>query len=213
MEKTVQVVDEAGIRYEATYLRRAKGLVKHGRARFIDENTICLACPPNKINLNSEDKNMMNIENFNSTKEIETKQANTDNEKTAIRAEGSKAKTTPQYSLEYALEMILEIGVGGAIDAMNAFDVISKIEEKATPEQGRSVDEVVKAVADIVRCRETTNQKLIAFYAKMVDDCKPQGQAKRYEEFLTMLRDYLSSPKPGVNVSDLAELYKKLLNF
>ena len=109
MEKTVQVVDEAGIRYEATYLRRAKGLVKHGRARFIDENTICLACPPNKINLNSEDKNMMNIENFNSTKEIETKQANTDNEKTAIRAEGAAAKTTPKYSLEYALEQIEKI--------------------------------------------------------------------------------------------------------
>ena len=49
MPKTVHVVDEAGNRYEATYLKRAQGLVKKGRARFIDENTICLVCPPNTI--------------------------------------------------------------------------------------------------------------------------------------------------------------------
>ena len=46
MEKTVLVVDDSGKVYEATYPRRAKGLVKKGRARFIDDNTICLACPP-----------------------------------------------------------------------------------------------------------------------------------------------------------------------
>ena len=48
MEKNVAVVDEFGNEYEATYPKRAKGLVKNGRARFVDENKICLACPPNK---------------------------------------------------------------------------------------------------------------------------------------------------------------------
>ena len=47
--KNVIVVDEQGNTYEATYPKRAKGLVKNGRARFIDENTICLASPPDKI--------------------------------------------------------------------------------------------------------------------------------------------------------------------
>ena len=46
IEKNIIVVDEQGNEYEATYLKRAKGLVKNGRARFINENTICLACPP-----------------------------------------------------------------------------------------------------------------------------------------------------------------------
>ena len=46
IEKNVIVVDELGNEYEATYPKRAKGLVKNGRARFIDDNTICLACPP-----------------------------------------------------------------------------------------------------------------------------------------------------------------------
>ena len=49
IEKNVIVVDERGNEYEATYPKRAKGLVKNGRARFVDENKICLACPPNKI--------------------------------------------------------------------------------------------------------------------------------------------------------------------
>ena len=43
------VVDKQGNEYEATYPKRAKGLVKNGRARFVDENKICLACPPDKI--------------------------------------------------------------------------------------------------------------------------------------------------------------------
>ena len=48
MEKTVRVIDGQGNLLEATYPKRAKGLVKHGRARFIDEQTICLTCPPNR---------------------------------------------------------------------------------------------------------------------------------------------------------------------
>ena len=55
--KNIVVVDEKGNEYEATYPKRAKGLVKNGRARFIDENTICLACPPNQI---LEDKKVKN---------------------------------------------------------------------------------------------------------------------------------------------------------
>ena len=49
IEKNVIVVDAQGNEYEATYPKRAKGLVKNGRARFVGENKICLACPPDKI--------------------------------------------------------------------------------------------------------------------------------------------------------------------
>lgn len=55
MPKNIEVVDEAGNTYAPTYPKRAAGLVKHGRARFIDENHICLACPPN---VEMEDNNM-----------------------------------------------------------------------------------------------------------------------------------------------------------
>lgn len=66
MEKTedfkriVIVIDEQGNEYESTYPKRAKGLVKSGRARFIGDNKICLVCPPKNIIL--EEKKMNNNE-------------------------------------------------------------------------------------------------------------------------------------------------------
>ena len=55
MPKNIEVVDEAGSMYEPTWPKRAKGLVKHGRARFVAENRICLACPPD---MKMEDNHM-----------------------------------------------------------------------------------------------------------------------------------------------------------
>ena len=57
MEKNIEVVDEAGNVYEPTWPKRANGLVKHGRARFVAENRICLTCPPD---MKTEDKSMSN---------------------------------------------------------------------------------------------------------------------------------------------------------
>ena len=59
IEKNVRIFDEQGNEYEATYPKRAKGLVKNGRARFVEENAICLACPPDKI---MEEKTMENTD-------------------------------------------------------------------------------------------------------------------------------------------------------
>ena len=67
--KNIIVVDEHGHEYEATYPKRAKGLVKNGRARFIDEHTICLACPPD----NMEDNTMSDNTNINIPVEPENK--------------------------------------------------------------------------------------------------------------------------------------------
>lgn len=64
--KNMIVVDEQGNEYEATYPKRAKGLVKNGRARFVSENKICLACPPNTI---LEDLKMSNMSDNMITKE------------------------------------------------------------------------------------------------------------------------------------------------
>ena len=48
IEKNIIVVDENGTVFESTWLKRANGLVKKGRARWLDDRTICLACPPEK---------------------------------------------------------------------------------------------------------------------------------------------------------------------
>ena len=57
MQKTIAVVDEMGNQYEATYPRRARGLVKKGRARFIAEDCICLVRPP-EMRKKTEDSHM-----------------------------------------------------------------------------------------------------------------------------------------------------------
>lgn len=82
MEKNITVVDEQGNKYEATYPKRAKGLVKHGRARFVDDHTICLACPPQ---IETEDNTMSE----NTTK--------------------TEAMVTRKYTVEYVLEQIEKI--------------------------------------------------------------------------------------------------------
>lgn len=54
-KRTVDVFDCDGVQYQKTYLKRAKGLVKKGRAYFIHDNQITLVCPPKEI---TEDKEM-----------------------------------------------------------------------------------------------------------------------------------------------------------
>ena len=199
MEKTVQVVDEAGIRYEATYPRRAVGLVKNGRARFIDKNTICLACPPNKRKEFSEDKKMTNTENI--------KEANFSVEATATEASAPVEK----YSLAYALEQIEKIA-GDMSVVMKALDTISTMENEPTLEHGGSADELAKAAAEIVRCRETTNQKLIAFYEKMVDELKPKKEVAETDrdKFLAWVKECAANVEPYAQAPDYARLWKEI---
>ena len=47
--------------------------------------------------------------------------------------------------------------------------------------------EKAKAIGDIVRCRETTNQRLIAFYEKLYEDLKPQSPKLKALETLNEL--------------------------
>ena len=87
MTKNIAVIDEQGNRYEATYLKRAKGLVKSGRARFVDEKTICLARPPYK----SEDKTMSeNMGSINySSEDLNAKKTNLE----SLSADAAKSST------------------------------------------------------------------------------------------------------------------------
>ena len=69
-KKTVIVIDEQGNKLESTYPKRAKGLIKTGRAQYVDENTICLVNLP-KINILEDDK--MNNNNINLEQNEEVK--------------------------------------------------------------------------------------------------------------------------------------------
>ncbi len=163
IEKNVIVVDEKGNEYERTYPKRAKGLVKNGRARFIDENTICLACPPQyetediKMSENKEVKKVINPETVAEPKtEVKT----------------NIESVVDKMSLLYCIEQIEKIN----LNTEYIFETVQALGGVASGVGPGDVagQEKAKALGDIVRCRETTNQRLIAFYEKMYDDLKPK---------------------------------------
>jgi len=152
MTKNIIVVDEYGKKYGTTYLKRAKGLVKQGRARFLARNMLCLACPPDQ---NLEDNIMVEqtIENM----VTENKEENMAQEDFA--AAGSK------YSVEYCLEQIERIG-----HQTEYLDQV--IAELRQLDNDNSCVQKAIALSDIVKSRETINQQMLQFYEKMYDDLK-----------------------------------------
>jgi len=186
--KTVRVLDEAGHEYEATYTKRAKGLVKHGRARFADDSqtVIILACPPNQ-NMILED-NTMNEQNNNTEVTENT---------------GAEA-----YTYEYALKQI-ELLTHQVDHIHLAISELGHLENEGTP-CGGSAKSVAEGIADVVRCRETTAQKLIDFYAKMYEDLKPRSQAQAASrvEFMEWVRSCIAASEPGIDLPDFEKLWK-----
>ena len=140
MNKNIEVVDEAGNVYEPTWPKRAKGLVKHGRARFVDENCICLTCPPD---IKTEETHMSNTSIFDdmNVKDILVRIASIVNQTSYIGE---------------ACEALKEMGDGDSGDCGAPGNLMGAAK--------------AKALADVVQCRQTTNQQILHLYEKMYDD-------------------------------------------
>ena len=188
-QKTVRVTDEAGGEYEATYPKRARGLVKHGRARFTDESqtAIILTCPP--------DQNMI-LED------------NTMNEQNNLIENTEVTEIAEKYTYEYALRQI-ELITNQTDHIHLAISELGRLENEGTP-CGGSAKSVAEGIADVVRCRETTAQKLIDFYAKMYEDLKPRTTVQQTDraEFMNWVRDCIAASEPGIDLPDFASLWK-----
>ena len=46
MQKTIKLIDSVGNEIGSTYPKRAKGLIKSGRAHMISDDTICMLSMP-----------------------------------------------------------------------------------------------------------------------------------------------------------------------
>ena len=173
IEKNIIVIDEQGNYYEATYPKRAKGLVKNGRARFIDANTICLACPPYDM----EDNNMSN---------------NTEN--MAI-----ETKPTEKLTMDYVLEQIEKI----ATETEYLHNAISELSNTNSVGPGDvGTQEKAHALGEIVTSREQTNQRLLSLYEKMYDDLKSQSVPSERERLIGMMLGQLENPKVPPTTQD-----------
>lgn len=158
IRRNIAVVDEQGNTYEPTYPKRAKGLVRNGRARFLSGDTICLACPPERL---------------------EEHMSNTIEEPSVIINETNEAetKTEEKLSMNYVLEQIEKLSsqteyLGQVIGAIGQLERVDNSGDAA------GLEAKAVALGDIVRCRETTNQQLIKLYEKMYHDLREEAYIK-----------------------------------
>ncbi len=107
---------------------------------------------------------------------------------------------TATYTLEYALAQIEKIM--NSVISINLNEAFGKME-------GAS-DEQMANMADIVRARETTNQRLLAIYEKMVDDLKPKTEAAEKQLFLNWVRDCTAASKAGAETPDYARIWETM---
>lgn len=190
--KNIVVVDEFGNEYEATYPKRAKGLVKNGRARFIDENTICLACPP-VIKL--EDNDMSENKKVDVNVKVEPE--------IAAVPEVETEKLTMNYCLEQIEKILAQTDyITAAIANLGNTHAPTDTYDIAGSEKNQALGEIVKA-------REATNQRLIAFYEKMYDDLKPKKKIET--ERLAILRTVIETLGEGITPIESKEALTDIL--
>lgn len=193
IEKNVRVVDEQGNEYEATYPKRAKGLVKNGRARFTDENTICLACPPNKI---MEDNKMT---------DTEIKVNETTGEVIA-NAEGST-----KYTIDYALEQLEKIREESERFAVETREKISEIKSGGPGDVGaQAAGEALRA---LVQEQEQLYRRLIDFYIGMISDSDKEASRKIAErkQFIDFVQECCKySDHRNLEVLDFEEIWNTM---
>ncbi|MBR4881992.1 MAG: hypothetical protein IKU19_08655 [Clostridia bacterium] len=165
IEKNIIVVDEQGNEYEATYPKRANGLVKNGRARFIDENTICLACPPKN---ETEDNKMSDNKSVNENIEL----INSDIVDTT-------KKLTAKDIFDRISKLQKQITENSYYSLHRLDDCITSLYDH---EDVSSTGEEIEEVCSVFKEREKTLMKMLEMYERMYDDlCSTTPESKRIE--------------------------------
>ncbi len=157
IEKNIIVVDEQGNEYEATYPKRAKGLVKNGRARFIGENKICLACPPDKIEM----------------EDIKMSENNTT----------INTNTATNYTIDYILAKIAELQEQLTPHPTNSPCTVSSsicgaIDALAEKDGDIDCTQLAIEMSRPFCVREETYQKMLTIYERMYYDLANAEQKK-----------------------------------
>ena len=192
MEKNVVVVDEQGNEYGATYPKRAKGLIKNGRARSIDEHTICLACPPNQILEDAEMSDNINMnENVNQNAVLTEKEVFDQ----IVLFQKQLTENSPT-SLHRLGEAIYDARGG---------------------EDARISDEQVADICAVFSQREETLNQMLRLYQQMYNDLcqkgkKPESEteamAQKRQQFLDFVRATTVGAEPSTKLPDFDHIWK-----
>lgn len=181
--KNIIVADENGNEYEATYPKRAEGLVKKGRARFIDDNKICMLCPPE---IKTEDDYM--------------------SENTVSQSPNAIPKSA-KLTMDYLIAKLEDIALTQDY-LINTVAELGKVKSVGPGDCGAM--EQAKALGEIVKAREETNRRLIALYEKMYDDLKPEKAPNT--ERIALLGTVIENLSDGMTPCEAKEALTEILS-
>ncbi len=97
-------------------------------------------------------------------------------EATANLLNSTSEQRSEKLTMDYLLGKLEEISLGQAF-LTDAILELGKMKSGGPGDVG--TQEQAKAVGEIIKAREATNQKLIAFYEKMYDDLKPKEESAK----------------------------------
>ena len=179
IEKNIIVVDDNGTVFESTWLKRANGLVKKGRARWLDEKTICLACPPEQM----EDNRM---ENRLKAEAITGRSPETEN---------AKAGGITVESLLNRMDAIRQ-------EMLSMKELARTMEAIANQGGEDDAGHIAEATSKAFIARETTCQQQLRFLEKVYNDhfSAPSEEARTART--RMILDSMNDVIPSLDYSD-----------
>ena len=179
IEKNIIVVDDNGTVLESTWLKRANGLVKKGRARWLDEKTICLACPPEQM----EDNRM---ENGKQT-EVITEHS------TATEDAGTGGMTVK--SLLDRMDAVRQ-------EMLSMKELAKTMEAIANQGSEDDAGHIAEATSQAFIARETTCQQQLRFLERVYNDhfSVPSEEARTART--RMILDSMNDVIPSLDYSD-----------
>lgn len=227
MTKNITILNAQGNMIGTTYPKRAKGLVKSGRAYFVDGSAIVLVCPPeNSMQKYQEDTDMETIDDmisevighefeknilegiehivtevkkgaemYEENEKAKEKTAKTEETSETASFTASKesadsddtiAQETSKEDISSKAMKFMEAGISlkDILYSLNkihedngyikkALDDLEKL-PYTMPRENSAPDLAAQAraesIADIVKCRETTNQMMIKLYTQIYTD-------------------------------------------
>ena len=112
------------------------------------------------------------------------------------------ANTTTKYTLDYVLEQIEKLQA----DTAHIKSAVEGLGQNIQDPSGSRAE----ALGGAIKSRETTNQRLIAFYEKMYDDLKPknpdpvnEAMKRMVAEFISQKTDYVADKSHTLNAEEL----------
>lgn len=202
---------------EPTWPKRAEGLVKKGRAYRLAEDHICL------ISETSDGQNIHAVEDRQtavrssdiqkiSEETYMNAQENIKNEAIEAEAGAEEIRSWGKLSMDYVLDKIEAVRK----DSEYLYKTVHALETMQVSQGPEDIAGQAKAqaLADVVRCRETTNQQLIQLYTRMYDDLKPTGgsceSTSTRLQALEMVKLIIANTD---DMDDLPEILESMQNF